>query len=57
MPDKHCDVFIVGGGITGTALLYVLTRYTDIKRIILAEKYDSLAKHSKQRQIGVTKPR
>lgn len=36
------DVAIVGGGVSGSALLYVLARYTDIKRIVLVEKYPSL---------------
>jgi len=36
------DVIIVGGGASGTALLYALTRYTDIKRIALIEKYSTL---------------
>ncbi len=34
---KH-DVVIVGGGVSGTALLYTLCRYTDIKSIGLIEK-------------------
>jgi malate dehydrogenase (quinone) len=33
------DVLIVGGGVTGTALLYTLSKYTDIKNIGLIEKY------------------
>jgi malate dehydrogenase (quinone) len=33
------DVLIVGGGVTGTALLYTLSKYTDIKKIGLIEKY------------------
>ena len=37
------DVLIVGGGVSGTALLHQLTRYTDIPRIGLVEKYDRLA--------------
>src|SRR3989344_7420958 len=40
---QHYNVAIVGGGITGTALAHVLSRYTDIKRIALLEKYQSLA--------------
>jgi malate dehydrogenase (quinone) len=35
---KH-DVLIVGGGVVGTALLYTLSKYTDIKSICLIEKY------------------
>jgi len=33
------DVLIVGGGVVGTALLYTLSKYTDIKNIALIEKY------------------
>lgn len=38
MKNLNCEVCIVGGGVTGTALAYVLSRYTDIKDIILLEK-------------------
>ena len=37
---KH-DILIVGGGVTGTALLYTLSRYTDVKSIALIEKYSN----------------
>ncbi len=37
------DVVIVGGGISGCALTYLLSKYTDIKSIAMLEKYDSLA--------------
>lgn len=33
------DVIIVGGGVSGTALLYTLSKYTDVKSICLIEKY------------------
>ena len=33
------DVLIVGGGVVGTALLYTLSKYTDIGKIGLIEKY------------------
>jgi malate dehydrogenase (quinone) len=33
------DVLIAGGGVVGTALLYTLSKYTDIKTIGLIEKY------------------
>ncbi|MBK7133001.1 MAG: FAD-dependent oxidoreductase [Bacteroidales bacterium] len=33
------EVLIVGGGVVGTALLYTLSKYTDIKNIKLIEKY------------------
>ncbi|TVQ90486.1 MAG: FAD-dependent oxidoreductase [Chromatiaceae bacterium] len=36
----HYDCIIVGGGVTGTALLYQLARFTNLKRLRLVEKYD-----------------
>jgi malate dehydrogenase (quinone) len=33
------EVLIVGGGVVGTALLYTLSKYTDIRNICLIEKY------------------
>ena len=33
------EVLIVGGGVVGTALLYTLSKYTDIKNVGLIEKY------------------
>ncbi len=35
---KH-DVIIIGGGVSGTALLYSLSKYTNVKNIGLIEKY------------------
>lgn len=44
MAKKHYyNVIIVGGGISGTALLYTLSKYTDIKDIALFEKYNDIA--------------
>lgn len=37
------DVIIIGGGITGTATLYALTKYSKVKRVALIEKYRQLA--------------
>ena len=37
--ENKYDVLIVGGGVVGTALLYTLSKYTDIKNIGLIEKY------------------
>jgi malate dehydrogenase (quinone) len=37
------DVAIIGAGATGTATLYVLSRYTDVKRIAVIEKYSAPA--------------
>jgi malate dehydrogenase (quinone) len=40
---KKYEVVIVGGGISGTALLYVLSNYTNIKKIALIEQYEKFA--------------
>ncbi|MBF2005555.1 MAG: FAD-dependent oxidoreductase [Chlorogloeopsis fritschii C42_A2020_084] len=37
------EVAIIGGGISGTALLYSLSNYTNIKRIVLIEKNPEVA--------------
>ncbi len=37
------DVLIIGGGVSGTALLYQLAAFTDLKRIALLEKYATVA--------------
>jgi malate dehydrogenase (quinone) len=37
------EVAIIGGGISGTALLYSLSNYTNINRIALIEKYKEVA--------------
>ena len=42
MPEVF-DVIIVGGGITGTSLMYMLSRFTGVKSILLLEKYDKIA--------------
>lgn len=41
--DSMYDVVIIGGGVTGTALLYTLAEFTDLKRIALVEKYKGVA--------------
>ncbi len=33
------DVVIIGAGVSGTALLYVLSKYTNIKRVAILEQY------------------
>ncbi len=43
MTKNIYDVAIVGAGVTGTALLYVLSHYTNIKSIALLEKYETVA--------------
>ena len=37
------DVLIVGGGVCGTALLFVLARYSDLGHLTLVERYRALA--------------
>lgn len=37
---KHHQLIIVGGGVAGAALCYTLSRYTNIKSILLLEKYE-----------------
>lgn len=43
MNKAQYDVLIIGGGISGAALLFLLSRYTDLKRIALVEKYAGIA--------------
>ena len=43
MAGKSYRVVIVGGGISGSALAYVLSRYSDTGSIAVLEKYDRLA--------------
>ena len=40
---NYYNVVVVGGGISGTALLYTLAKYTNIKDIALFEKYNDIA--------------
>jgi malate dehydrogenase (quinone) len=40
---EETDVLIVGGGVCGTALLFVLARYSDLARVTLVERYERLA--------------
>jgi malate dehydrogenase (quinone) len=37
------DVLIIGGGVCGTALLFVLARYTSLRHLTLVERYGQLA--------------
>ncbi|MFQ5620382.1 MAG: FAD-dependent oxidoreductase [Candidatus Nanoarchaeia archaeon] len=41
--EKAYDLVIVGAGVSGTALLYALACYSDVKRIAIIEKYDQAA--------------
>ncbi|PIP86468.1 FAD-dependent oxidoreductase [Candidatus Campbellbacteria bacterium CG11_big_fil_rev_8_21_14_0_20_44_21] len=40
---KKYDVLIVGGGVSGTALFYMLAQYTNLSKIALLEKYNKVA--------------
>ncbi len=42
MERSSCDVLVIGGGISGGSLLYLLACYTDIEHLCLVEKCDSL---------------
>ena len=42
-PRAEADVVIVGGGVCGAALLFVLARYTDLRRLVLVERHPRLA--------------
>ncbi|MCF6200670.1 MAG: FAD-dependent oxidoreductase [Hydrogenimonas sp.] len=41
--QHYYNVIIIGGGISGTALLYELAKFTDIESVALFEKYKTLA--------------
>ena len=42
MSAKNFEVIIIGAGVSGTALAYELSRYTDISSIGIIEKYDDI---------------
>jgi len=44
MSEQIHQVAIIGGGVCGTALLYLLAEYSDVDDIVLLEKYDGVAK-------------
>ena len=44
MSTNRYDLLIIGGGVSGSALLYLAARYTDIKHIGLIEKYAAPAR-------------
>jgi len=39
---KKYEVVVIGAGITGSALVYELAKYTDIKNIAIVEKYNNI---------------
>ena len=42
MERSSCDVLIIGGGISGGSLLYLLSRFTNVSSVCLIEKCDHL---------------
>jgi len=44
MGHSRADLLIIGGGISGAALLFAAARYTSIQKIVLIEKYPGLAR-------------
>lgn len=40
---QHFDIIVVGGGISGAALFYELSKYTNVKKVALIEKYHALS--------------
>lgn len=44
MSDQVYQVAIIGGGVCGSALFYMLSHYSDATDVVLIEKYDGLAK-------------
>ncbi len=43
MSNQEYDVAIIGGGVAGAALLYAVSKFTDLKRVTLIEKYPQIA--------------
>lgn len=43
MKEKHYEIVIVGGGISGAALYYEMAKYTNVKSLCILEKYEALA--------------
>ena len=44
MSSNQYDLLIIGGGVSGTALLYMASRYSDIQHVGLIEKYAAPAR-------------
>src|SRR5210317_1013273 len=44
MSDSKYDLLIIGAGVSGSALLYLGTKYSDIKHIGVIEKYAAPAR-------------
>ncbi|HTK05302.1 MAG TPA: FAD-dependent oxidoreductase [Candidatus Eisenbacteria bacterium] len=44
--ERNYDVVIIGAGVTGTALLYILSKYSDVGSIAVVEKENAVAQVS-----------
>ena len=44
MSTHRYDLLIIGAGVSGTALLYLASRYTDLARIGIIDKYAAPAR-------------
>ncbi|MBE8189370.1 MAG: FAD-dependent oxidoreductase [Candidatus Thioglobus sp.] len=44
MQNRHYQVIIVGSGVTGSALIYLLAKFSSIESIAILDKYDAIAK-------------
>jgi L-2-hydroxyglutarate oxidase len=53
MPDSHCDVIIVGGGIVGLSVALEITQRFPRLRTLVLEKEDRLARHQSGHNSGV----
>jgi len=47
---KHYDLVIIGGGVSGTALFYALSKYSTVKSIAIIEKYGTFGQINYHRQ-------
>ncbi len=43
MDNRDYELIIVGGGITGAAVLYAVSAYTNVSKVLLIEKYEDIA--------------
>ncbi len=48
--NKTFETAIIGSGVVGSGLLFTLARYTDIRDIVLFEKYDEPSRNDRDRQ-------
>jgi len=41
--QKHIEVIIIGAGISGSALFYEIAKFSNIKSVLILEKYNDVA--------------